>query len=164
MVGADSAAGSGRNLACRRCAREARSGRVDVLARPAEARSAKAGACGVPPPNYDEFGIAYKDRGLILDERDPRDRRNPAIAGAEFAHLLIVNGRLRGSWRRGVDPASSFVFTGRSPVPSRLSSAGRSKVTRNSSDFPVNLPSRWRNDRSFDDRYNKEQEVRLERL
>jgi Winged helix DNA-binding domain len=57
-------------------------------------------------PNYDEFGIAYKDRGLIIDERDPRDRRNPAMTGAEFAHLLIVNGRLRGSWRRGgVDPA-----------------------------------------------------------
>lgn len=65
------------------------------------ARNVRPAAGAYLLPNYDEFGIAYKDRGLILDERDARDRRNPAIAGALYPHLLIVNGRLRGTWRRG---------------------------------------------------------------
>ena len=47
-------------------------------------------------PNYDEFGIAYKDRDVVPSV--PRPRR---IAGAdEFAHLLVIDGALAGRWRR----------------------------------------------------------------
>ncbi len=58
-------------------------------------------------PNYDEYLIAHKDRGLI-----PR-----AIAGKAGAqpprdvhpHHVIVNGRLAGSWRRLDSPTAAEV-------------------------------------------------------
>jgi len=55
------------------------------------------GAGAAPPiaptarllPNYDEYLIAYKDRELVL-----------ARGGDVFAHQLVVDGRLAGSWTR----------------------------------------------------------------
>jgi hypothetical protein len=46
-------------------------------------------------PNYDEYFIAYKDRDLVL-------RGTPTTLGArpEFAHLLSIDGRLTGIWKR----------------------------------------------------------------
>ena len=47
-------------------------------------------------PNYDEYLIAYKDRGSIRDGK-------PAASGPvsiEFAHFLIIDGKLRGTWKR----------------------------------------------------------------
>ena len=44
-------------------------------------------------PVYDEFLIAYRDRGLTIDS-------DAAHRGAVFSHYLIVNGRLRGTWTR----------------------------------------------------------------
>jgi hypothetical protein len=48
-------------------------------------------------PNYDEYVIAYKDREVLLDGSRP-SRRRPLEA---YAHLLVIEGRLRGTWRRG---------------------------------------------------------------
>jgi hypothetical protein len=45
-------------------------------------------------PNYDEYLIAYKDRQSI---RDRALRFGPAL---EFPHYLIIDGKLRGTWRR----------------------------------------------------------------
>ena len=46
-------------------------------------------------PNYDEYLIAYKDRWTV------RDQSAASLpAREEFANLLIVDGRLRGTWRR----------------------------------------------------------------
>jgi DNA glycosylase AlkZ-like len=47
-------------------------------------------------PNYDEYLIAYKDRGTI---RDSSSRAGSAVS-LEFGHFLIVDGKLRGSWKR----------------------------------------------------------------
>ena len=46
-------------------------------------------------PNYDEYLIAYRDRGSVLDSP-------PAPRGAvdEYAHHLVVDGKVRGSWKR----------------------------------------------------------------
>jgi hypothetical protein len=46
-------------------------------------------------PNYDEYLIAYRDRGSVLDSP-------PATRGAvdEYAHHLVVDGKVRGSWKR----------------------------------------------------------------
>ena len=41
-------------------------------------------------PNYDEYLIAYKDRGFIPRLGTGADR---------FPHHLIIDGRLAGSWR-----------------------------------------------------------------
>jgi hypothetical protein len=57
-------------------------------------------------PNYDEYFIAYRDRGpvTILDptagEKDPTDI---------FAHLLCVDGRFGGFWRRSIDKKAAGV-------------------------------------------------------
>ena len=51
-------------------------------------------------PNYDEFLIAYKDRGLA-----PAYPAAPAgvIRRDRYAHHLVIDGRLRGSWMRTVN-------------------------------------------------------------
>jgi hypothetical protein len=48
-------------------------------------------------PNYDEYGIAYRNRDALLDGA----RSVLVSAGAtEFSHMLIVNRRWTGSWKR----------------------------------------------------------------
>jgi hypothetical protein len=55
-------------------------------------------------PNYDEYVIAYKDRDVILDPTRP-SRRGPLDP---FAHLLMIDGRLRGTWKRPSGSASGL--------------------------------------------------------
>jgi hypothetical protein len=51
-------------------------------------------------PNYDEYFIAYKDRGAIVD---PARARNLGVfTSREFPHPIIVDGRIAGSWRRTI--------------------------------------------------------------
>jgi hypothetical protein len=50
-------------------------------------------------PIYDEHLIAYKDRGIVLDESCGRALWSMV---AEFPHQLVVNGRVTGAWRRTV--------------------------------------------------------------
>lgn len=45
--------------------------------------------------NYDEFGMSYKDLGAVYDRELGAKLFNYA-----YTHLVIVNGRLAGSWRR----------------------------------------------------------------
>ena len=47
-------------------------------------------------PNYDEYLIAYKDREPVVGPPQGRDARRPDV----FAHSLLINGSLAGSWRR----------------------------------------------------------------
>ena len=57
-------------------------------------------------PNYDEYFIAYRDRGptSILGatggDKDPTDI---------FAHLLCIDGRFGGFWRRAIDKRTAGV-------------------------------------------------------
>jgi Winged helix DNA-binding domain len=50
-------------------------------------------------PIYDEHLIAYKDRGIVLDESCTR---GPWSMVAEFPNQLVVNGRVTGAWGRTV--------------------------------------------------------------
>lgn len=51
-------------------------------------------------PNYDEYGIGYKDRSAFYD---PADGRAAHQAGVNpFRHLVLINGRMRGTWDRTV--------------------------------------------------------------
>ncbi len=43
-------------------------------------------------PNYDEYGIAYRDRSAMFDA----ERGSQLI----FNHLIVINGRLAGTWKR----------------------------------------------------------------
>jgi hypothetical protein len=51
-------------------------------------------------PNYDEYVIAYRDRGAIVD---PSRARNLGVfTSREFPHQVIVDGRVAGTWRRAI--------------------------------------------------------------
>jgi hypothetical protein len=51
-------------------------------------------------PNYDEYTVAYKDRDLFYDpaRSGTPDRRD----GAPLGHVIVVHGRVAGTWRRTV--------------------------------------------------------------
>jgi hypothetical protein len=56
------------------------------------------GASAFLLPNYDEYLIAYKDRGPVVDAS--RAANIVARANGAFPHHLIIGGRLAGSWSR----------------------------------------------------------------
>jgi hypothetical protein len=58
-------------------------------------------------PNYDEYLIAYKDRGAVVDA--DRAANIVARSGGAFSHHLIIDGRLAGSWQRTIEPASVVI-------------------------------------------------------
>jgi hypothetical protein len=49
-------------------------------------------------PNYDEYLIAYKDRQLVGSA--PGTRKMDPESRDAYAHLLVIDGRLAGIWRR----------------------------------------------------------------
>ena len=53
-------------------------------------------------PIYDEYLIAYKDRGAVTDPAST-GRSSATIDG--YAHWLVVDGRFVGTWRREETPA-----------------------------------------------------------
>jgi hypothetical protein len=52
-------------------------------------------------PNYDEYLIAYRDRGAAIDAA--RSRNLGVFTSLEFPHHVIFDGRLAGSWRRAIN-------------------------------------------------------------
>jgi Winged helix DNA-binding domain len=51
-------------------------------------------------PNYDEYLIAYRDRGAVVDSA--RTRNLGIFTSLEYPHHVIFDGRLAGSWRRTI--------------------------------------------------------------
>ena len=49
-------------------------------------------------PNYDEYLIAYKERGAVVDSA--RAANIVARSNGAFPHHLVIDGRLAGSWTR----------------------------------------------------------------
>jgi hypothetical protein len=58
-------------------------------------------------PNYDEFLIAYKDRGTVIDS--VRAANIVARSNGAFPHHLVIDGGLAGSWARTVKGASVLI-------------------------------------------------------
>jgi hypothetical protein len=59
-------------------------------------------------PNYDEYLIAYKDRGLVQPGGELRS--DGIMNGPDaFAHPLVVDGLVAGFWRRRVSGAKTSV-------------------------------------------------------
>jgi len=56
-------------------------------------------------PNYDEYLIAYKDRGRVV----PGTGSEAAQGNLSTPHHLIVDGRLIGGWRRTFEAGSVLV-------------------------------------------------------
>jgi hypothetical protein len=57
-------------------------------------------------PNYDEYLIAHKDRGLVIG---PGSGDGVTRIKDPFVHHVVVDGRLSGSWTRTVDAGSVAV-------------------------------------------------------
>jgi hypothetical protein len=53
-------------------------------------------------PNYDEYTVAYSDRGDLFENVDHTklDERQNAL----FNNAVIINGKVEGLWRREVKP------------------------------------------------------------
>jgi hypothetical protein len=48
-------------------------------------------------PAFDEYTVAYKDRGAVLH---PSHARRPDAATAVLGPTIVVNGRAVGTWKR----------------------------------------------------------------
>jgi hypothetical protein len=59
-------------------------------------------------PAFDEFLLAYKDRGAVLEERDAKRLH---AGGGAFSPSVAVGGRIRGTWRRTVKRDAVVVET-----------------------------------------------------
>ena len=76
---------------------EAIDGRTHWSAK-ARVTAASKGCSGLLLPNYDEYLIAYKDRGAVVE--DARAANIVARSGGAYPHHLVIDGRLVGSWAR----------------------------------------------------------------
>jgi hypothetical protein len=47
-------------------------------------------------PDYDEYGIAYKDRSVLFDKRKISEK---AFASLGFPHVLVIDGIISGTWK-----------------------------------------------------------------
>lgn len=65
---------------------------------PREAPAPPKGTTAWLLPNYDEYLIAHKDRGPVVDAS--RTANLVARSNGGFTHHLIIDGRLAGGWRR----------------------------------------------------------------
>jgi winged helix DNA-binding protein len=78
-------------------------------------------------PNYDEYLIAYKDRGQAV----PASGSEAARANLSIPHHLIVDGRLTGGWKRTLDAGSLRVevhaYRRLTPAESRALAAAASR-------------------------------------
>lgn len=100
---------------------------VEALDRPPELQHA-AGATFLLPA-YDEYLIAYRDRGAVID---PARARNLGVfTSQEFPHQLIVDGRVAGSWQRQVTgTALTIVVWPYRPLSSQLMKALQRQAAR----------------------------------
>jgi hypothetical protein len=82
--------------------------------------------------NYDEYLIAYRDRGGFLDPRQPRLALGPAM---EYPHQVVLDGRVAGSWRRCMTNASARVALRLYARPSRAQAAALAAQARQLGSF-----------------------------
>jgi hypothetical protein len=55
-------------------------------------------------PNYDEYLVAYTDRGALVEKA--KGRSSPASSGASLGNAIVIDGKIRGAWklRRSASP------------------------------------------------------------
>ena len=79
--------------------------KVEVLSEPP--RPDRARGADFLLPNYDEYLIAYRDRGAVIDPA--RGRNFGVFTTVEYPHQVILDGRLAGSWRRTMTATSVHI-------------------------------------------------------
>ncbi len=48
-------------------------------------------------PDYDEYGISYKDRSLLVNKKDE------AAENKRYSHTIIIDGKAGGGWQPGLE-------------------------------------------------------------
>ncbi len=76
---------------------------------PRRSAAAPAASAAFLLPNYDEYLIAYKDRGHVVGT--PRTRRLDPESRDAFAHLMVIDGQFAGIWRRTLKADAIHVET-----------------------------------------------------
>jgi hypothetical protein len=88
---------------------------------PTRAKTAPKGCTALLLPNYDEYLIAYKDRGAVVDSAQAANI--VARSNGAFPHHLVIDGRLAGSWTRTIKGPSVLIevapYNKLTPVQSR---------------------------------------------
>lgn len=59
-------------------------------------------------PNYDEFIVAYRDRGASLDPSRDLDT-TPFPYGSILSHVVVIDGQVRGGWKRRLSGRDAVV-------------------------------------------------------
>ncbi len=59
-------------------------------------------------PNYDEFTVAYSDREVLMGKDATTMGRN---GNPLFSNIILVNGKVEGTWKRTIKPQSVTVTT-----------------------------------------------------
>ena len=67
-------------------------------------------------PNYDEYGIAYAEREAFYDPS--YTTLLTSRGNATFQHLILVDGRIVGTWRREIKKKSVIIQTNFFATPS----------------------------------------------
>jgi hypothetical protein len=84
-------------------------------------------------PNYDEYGIGFVDRSAIYDPEEAQALvvRNRPI----FAHILMVDGRAVGTWKREVKKDRVEVAYSFYKPPRSAAKAGIARAAKRYADF-----------------------------
>jgi hypothetical protein len=83
-------------------------------------------------PNYDEYLIAYKDRGGVIVPGRPGLELGQAM---EYPHQVVIDGRVAGSWRRSVANGSARVSFRLYSKPTRVQAAALEAQARSFGTF-----------------------------
>lgn len=58
-------------------------------------------------PNYDEYLVAYRHRGAVIDPG--RSRNLGRFTRVEYPHQVVLHGRVAGSWQRTIRPRAAVL-------------------------------------------------------
>ena len=83
-------------------------------------------------PNYDEYLIAYKDRGGVIVPGRPGLVLGQ---GMEYPHQVVIDGRVAGSWRRSLADGSARVALRLHARPTRVQTAALQAQARSLGTF-----------------------------
>jgi hypothetical protein len=108
---------------------------------PSKASAPAASPTGFLLPNYDEYLVAYKDRdagvSTVVAQRMVEGKFDA------YAHPLVVDGKLAGTWRRDVTARSARVIVSPFGRLSRESSRALDSATARFATF-LEVPAEWR--------------------
>lgn len=60
-------------------------------------------------PDYDEYGMGYKDRNALVDPMDTESEVRKNLS--DYSHMLVVNGQVQGTWEATLKNIKAEVTT-----------------------------------------------------